>query len=105
MSQVKTVKEVLIAAKWILENVGWCKGAYAKDKFGDWLVPGEPHEVTCACSSGAIYLVEAPRKLQESAIFLLGTIVNSHVPTWNDLFSRTKEEVLQAFNKAITIAK
>lgn len=32
--KVHTVKEVLIAAKWILENVGWCQGAYFKDKEG-----------------------------------------------------------------------
>jgi hypothetical protein len=34
MSQATTVKEVLIAAKWILENRGWCQGYYAKDAMG-----------------------------------------------------------------------
>src|SRR5271155_1774681 len=53
-----TVKEGLIATKWILENYGWCQGYYQVDEGGN--VVGDPINLPfCgSCLSGALELVQ-----------------------------------------------
>lgn len=108
--KAKTAKEVLIAARWIIENVGWCQNAYYKDANGEtgWNFINPPVSVSCACASGAIYFVEADSELHVAALNILfknippiGTTISG----WNDQPGRTKKQVLAAFNKAIKATK
>lgn len=102
MSKAKTVKEVLVAARWMLENVGWCQGEYQKDREDKYGVP------VAFCSTGAIYGVDkegSPSQkdyIEDLAIsHLMDEISGGSVITWNDKPERTKEEVLAAFDRAI----
>lgn len=106
-----TVKEVLTAARWIIDNVGWCQKYYYKTKAGlGRFDVSSATDVDCACSIGAIYLTEASPVLQNQALDMFDSTLNdvSGVPfiaTWNDKRDRTKEEVLAVFDKAIKRAK
>lgn len=115
--KAKTVKEVLVAAQWMLKNVGWCQGDFAKS--GNTIVwmgafttlKNAMDEVSCDhidafCSIGAINAVEANRELKKQAIELLGNATgDSSITQWNDNEKRTKKQVLAAFNKAIAGAE
>jgi hypothetical protein len=100
MSQARTIKQVLTAAKWMIENVGWIKGSYAEYDDGSKLPTG-------FCSLGALNAVEANNRVKEQAqIHLYHTLhhalgVNDGVAYWQDNAVRTKEEVLAFFEKAI----
>lgn len=101
MSEAKTVKEVLIAAKWILENVGWCQGDSKKYASGEgWSRPFVP---VAFCSLGSIDAVEKTgHMLGEMAREQLRlTIQSNYIAEWNDNQYRTKEQVVEAFDKAI----
>lgn len=95
-TKAKTVTEVLKAAKWMLENVGWCQGRYTKyDSNG---------KTTAFCAAGAIEAVNADWGLVSKALDRLGTVVGeSYIPTWNDEKGRTPAQVLKAFDKAIKV--
>ena len=100
--EAKTVKETLIAARWILENVGWGTEYFAETESGEPLNLGEVKpKIVCACAIGAIYLVEADDIFKWEAETLLSKEVGEYIPTWNDAPGRTKKEVLTAFDKAI----
>jgi hypothetical protein len=101
VSQANTVKEVLIAARWMIENVGWCKGIYTQ--YPADITLGAPNPRPCAfCATGAIYHVEAEAGLRSAAeSFLERSLGVYSVPTWNDYPETTKEQVLQAFDLAI----
>lgn len=60
----ETIKEVLIATKWILENVGWCKRYYWQDASGEEIPSrclydraGNGKRIAKCCLTGAIKLV------------------------------------------------
>jgi hypothetical protein len=104
-SQAITVKEVLVAARWILDNVGWCKGWYAKDAEGVRVWDYCTRSAACYCLMGAVAVVETTPELRNSALDLLAVLVDpvnfASVSIWNDTLDRTKEEVLQIFDQAI----
>lgn len=110
--KAKTVKEVLVAARWIIENVGWCQWHFAKS--GDkevWMGRRTTIEkaaqeagvskVDCFCALGAINAVEADYDLKRSAAVVIDNHTGGSVSTWNDTDGRTKEEVLDLFDRAI----
>lgn len=104
--KAKTATEVLQAARWILENVGWCQGSYYKDKNGS--VVGlsaryNPENVACACALGSIYLVEAddPHSIDNAITALAEASKLDSIADFNDDPVRTKEEVLNLFDRAI----
>lgn len=113
MSQAKTVKETLIAAKWILENVGWCQEHSCEDAKGMRITISEvvfggtvPAKV---CLQGALYLVEAGQPipnlfgdLQMKAYNLLTEMVANSVPEYND--THTFQEVIALVDRAIAKA-
>lgn len=103
MSQATTVKEVLIAAKWILENHGWCQGYYRKNAEGQDIYTLDG--AVCFCSIGAIMAVETAvettDRLAEKATKLLDKASGSNVVFWNDMPGRTKKQVLKVFDQAI----
>ena len=111
--KAKSVKEVLIAAKYLLKNVGWCQKYYAKKHdrglwinlytdLKDQFSSEEAKEIIGFCSVGAIRAVEATEiGLKTSAIAKLPGILAD----WNDDPSRTKKQVLAAFDQAIKSAE
>lgn len=100
--KVHTVKEVLIAAKWILENIGWNQNDYYRSKSGKRFDNHiDMSDVASACSAGAIYLVEADVSLQEDTVDYLLQTIGGSVSRFNDAPSTTKEDVLAVFQKAI----
>lgn len=97
-TKAKTVTEVLKAAKWILENVGWCQYRYSKaNKNG---------KLTAFCVAGAIESVNADWDLIIKAETTLGKVVGEdYIPNWNDVKGRTLPQVLKAFDKAIKVKR
>ena len=109
--QAKTVKQVLVAARWILDNVGWCQGSYFKSKDGKRMFNiREATDVDCVCAMGAILAVETTEELQSQALDLVNDlIVENHytryIANWNDESGRTKQQVLKMMDKAIERAR
>lgn len=99
MSKAKTVKEVLIAAKWMLEHVGWIQGKYM-EKGAD----GNP---IAFCASEALNrVIPTNRDLRDRAQYLLSLHMDGgSIIGFNDDLGRTKEQVLAAFDKAIEASK
>lgn len=95
----KNSTEVLKAAKWILENVGWAQAVYEKHE-GD-VFSGK---VIAYCAEGALDAVETVHfttrlrayKRLEKAIGGGKSIVG-----FNDHKKTTKKKVLNAFDRAI----
>lgn len=111
MKKAKTAKEVLVAAKWIIENVGWCQNAFAKDKNGQTIPPRvhNAENIACVCSLGALELVQANLSIKMAAEKILLDTINQKprsfwrsVIEWNDTSS--KEEVVKTFDEAIKMA-
>lgn len=87
------IVEILRAAKQHILHYGWKQ----KD-LGRLRGP--------CCMLGAVYVVGAWNSVAEDTIDVLEQAVgNNHVPTWNDDPSRTLEEVLTAFDRAIVLAE
>lgn len=98
MSKASNPTEVLVAAKWLLENFGWNKGAYAKY--------GADKKVVSFCAIGAIAVIETDDpSLFSKAIDHLVSVVGGAIVPFNDNPKRTKKQVLKAFDKAIEKSK
>jgi hypothetical protein len=98
--KAQTVKEVLVATKWILEHTGWCQGASGMDKDGIKCRVQDPKCVS-RCLTGAIYTVEADTTLLNQAHYLIEGDLNSTVIKFNDTWGRTKQEVLDLLVRVI----
>lgn len=106
-------KEILIEAKRLLETKGWCQGAYAKD-INNKVVRGfiGSEKPAAYCPIGAICQAQKEDfEIRPEATGFLRKVLDFKGRTskfdvidWNDLPGRTKEEVLQAFDKAIELA-
>lgn len=95
MNKAKNVREVLLAARWMLKHVGWQRGEFAS--FDP--VSGRP---VAFCAIGALMRVEKENPEDYSrALSELFLHIGCRIPTWNDTPGRTKEEVLAAFDQAI----
>lgn len=97
-------KKVLIGARKLLAEKGWCQGAYARDLKGQpvWEFVGSKAPVAY-CALGAI--IESAGGAGEEARNVFSSVIdNNGLPAWNDHPSRTKEEVLTAFDQAIKLA-
>lgn len=109
--KAKTIKQVLKAGKWILDNVGWCQYSYYTDKSGvrhwDTEAGATSGDVGCACALGCIYMVdvENPDLRSDAASFLEKLVGTGNLATWNDQPGRTKEEVSKLFARGIKQAK
>ncbi len=96
----KSAKEVLIAARWILENVGWCQGDFQRwerDAKGRIVNPVKPWSF---CAIGALNIV-CCKNLNSlvNAKIALGRLtgLGESIVSYNDIPGRTKEEVLALF--------
>jgi hypothetical protein len=95
MSQAKTVKQVLTAAKWMIENIGWTKGIFA-------VYNKEMNGPVAFCAAGAINRVEVDNyNLLSSARMMVSDAAGQNLVSFNDGPNTTKEDVLKAFDKAI----
>lgn len=104
MRKAKNSTEVLKAAKWLLENVGWIKGRSIKWNADNTRALG-------FCAHGAIVSVEAETTpvgynvLTMKALDRLCQAVKMDVVNFNDHPHRSKKQVLAAFDKAIASTK
>lgn len=95
--KAKTSTEVLQAAKWILENVGWCKKLYTKTTMEG--------KVVGVCASQALYSVEIEN--DPNGIILgqarrrLENVIGNDIIGFNDRSTTKKRDVVRAFKKAI----
>ena len=97
-----SVKEKLIEARNLIEKKGWGQGHYAVDD--DGVTVGIDSPDACRfCTMGAIYA--ANRTYSESVVQdlvqALGFDNSGEVLLWNDSPSRTKDQVLARFDRAI----
>jgi hypothetical protein len=115
MRNAKSVREVLIAARWILDKIGWTQGCDARDSDGRLVSPTNSRAV-CFCATGAVIAVEAEEVgLRLNAIRSLErelTPPSHQVPGmrvtlafWNDQRRRTKKQVLALFDRVIRKTK
>jgi len=95
-------KEVLIAAKYIIDHLGWCQGRmYKYDK----------NLITHVCAYGALHLVQVRSYLDKSnAIRLLSNFLSkntksSGISAFNDTPGMTKDKVSKMFGKVIKSIK
>lgn len=91
-----TPKEILVEAKRLLEEKGWCQGVF-QDEGSRYC------SVEAVCQ--AMTLPDHETSADEGLIILASVIGNTAIDEWNDDPSRTKEEVLTAFDKAIKLAE
>jgi hypothetical protein len=105
MSKASTVKEALIAAKQLIEQVGWSQGWFVK--------LNNQREVIGYCAAGAINRatleedeggISANRTLCAQSRNHFSKVVGTPIVEFNDAPNTTKEQVLQAFDKAIESA-
>lgn len=98
-----TVKEVLVRAMDRIANHGWCRTELAVDKFGNPVDVEDPM-ATAFCSIGSILRESKTFELRWEALKQLERVVGRYIGKWNDGPRRTKDEVIQAFDKAIQLA-
>jgi hypothetical protein len=98
-NKANSVKEVLIAAKYLLENIGWCQGDFSNYQ------DGKP---VSFCMLGAINHVEVSdfELIWEAKSLLSQTILKNIsepgiISDWNDKPARKKKDVIKLFDKAI----
>ena|ERR1700722_11483871 len=96
-----TVKDILIEGKSRLENVGWCQGHDVIFKYNS-----DPPEIIGYCANGCINMINVDSKLLIKARNIISQIIFiAHncdgIALWNDEKQRTKEEVLDVFDRAI----
>lgn len=101
MNKANSAKEVLIAARWIIDNVGWCKNTFQKY--------GKNSNVPVAfCLDGALNNVDASDSLRISA----KNLVRNNLPrpfkrnysgvwVFNDDKKTTKRKVVNFLTEVI----
>ena len=105
--KAKTPKEVLIAARHIIDTVGFCKKFTARDRQGNatFCSEGNLSNIDAVCMLGALQLVNADYYERGIAINILDDICSANYScnfvSFNDHKDTTKEEVLKVFDLAI----
>ena len=124
-----SAKDILETAKALIEENGWTQGYYARNAAND-KIPSWKQEAVCFCTVGAliracgelrdhIYHSEETKELSlyEKQVLLDALEVHTslardylfkgvgepHTPTWNDDPTRTKQDVLDAYDRAIAL--
>lgn len=102
---MNVVLEGLKLTKELLEG-GWTQHTRARDAENNPVAVGDPRAVSF-CIEGACDHVEealgAPDEILQEAVgaVLINRGEVKHIPAWNDLPTRTKEEVLELMEEAI----
>lgn len=111
------VTATLIGARRLLAEVGWTQGAFARNAAGNVLsdscgfagaydVAGVLREVAaCYCAEGAIAAAAPTLLAAYAAVAVVRRAAGACcLHRWNDARGRTREEVLEAFDRAIALA-
>lgn len=95
---MKTADQILTEARELI-RAGWTQGDYTSIEDGK----------VCYCAVGAVRkaagllgggeLFDNPS--YDGAINRLHRVVGGSIPYWNDVYGRTREEVVEAFDRAI----
>lgn len=108
---MKTTVEILTEAKALINTPErWTKGKFAALADGSSAHWDNPN-ATCYCIVGAIFLAEEHMNVAASptttrAIMkAVGAKISRDVSVWNDAPERTHAEVMDAFDRAIELAK
>lgn len=104
MNQATTLKQFLIATRWIVEHLGWHQGNLYLNAEGKRISVDDP-TIRSACLYGSMMLVEAPSGIRGSAaMFLEQLLLATPISAWNDAQDRTKQDVLNLLDEAISRA-
>jgi hypothetical protein len=107
--KAKTVKEVLIATRYIINKLDWCQGASYQTKTGKPIwghhsinIPN----ISGCCLKGAISLVEMELEnmfegIEGAKSLIRKEIGQSRISQWNDTPGRTKQQVLDMLDGVI----
>ena len=99
-----TVLEVLVRARANVKK-GWCQESSAKDTYGFSVAYWQP-EACFWCIMGAIWKacgsIDAIHGEKAEAV-IRDILDEKYISQWNDKPGRTKQEVLDLFDKAISI--
>lgn len=82
----------------------WTQDAYARDAAGR-IVDSQSPDAVRFCCSGAIYTTEHPLRGSVDARALVGQVIGVDLEVWNDTPGRKHKEILDAFDRAIALAK
>ena len=104
-----TVKEVLVAAKWILQHYDWNQHSWfidSKDvRWGSPMHFTRKHDrlqLKSCCISGAVQLVDTDfSNLEMARLELQAAARTDNIVNWNDWNGRTKKQVIRLLDKAI----
>jgi len=126
-----SAKDILVTAKSLLEEKGWTQGYYARDIYNDRLAPWK-QEAVCFCTVGALIRVSGELRFQiahgnetknlslfekqelldaidvQTSLardYLFKGVGAVHTPTWNDDPTRTKQDVLDAYDRGIALCQ
>jgi hypothetical protein len=101
--------EILRKARALIETKGWTQHAIGRRPDGSpiHLADNLP-QASCFCAEGAILMVAGLSYGRREFTRSAGTVdraVGLRLHQWNDAPGRTREEVLDAFDKAIALAR
>lgn len=100
-----TLEELLVAARDLIETKGWCQKASARDARGIITPFLGPRTASFSMSGALCSLMNPVLEPWRKASEILRSVVGCAIGLWNDKHDRTKEEVLEAFDKAIAIVR
>lgn len=109
MSAQVTKKDILVAARGLIENKGWTQYAFARDAGNEPRGTTDPR-ASCFCTLGAVYRAAddlnaddlAPRAILRHLAVQSGY---GGIPSFNDDPMTTKADVLSLFDRAIELAQ
>ena len=100
-----SVAEHLARARTVLAKRDvWTQDAYARDVAGRIVESQSPAAVRFCCS-GALYTTEHPLHGSVAARALVSRVIGHDLEVWNDAPGRKHNEVLDAFDRAILLAR
>lgn len=82
----------------------WTQNAYARD-VADRIVDSQSADAVRFCCSGALYTTEHPLHGSVAARAIVSRVIGHDLEVWNDAPGRRHKEVIDAFDRAITLAR
>lgn len=104
MRKARTIKEILVATRWIVNRLAWHKGCNWRSRSGKPLIDLK-EEIVSSCLYGAMLLVESESHyIFTDAVHYLNAKVPAscgNIAAWNDHSERTKEDIIKFLDKVI----